>query len=179
MHFKWVNYMVFALNFNKAAVFFFLKPLWRKEIAYLQWRYLIKINKIFQVQSYIMCQDLHSFVYISIKHIMPNTGIHILQLTYGTLQQSPTSLFSVLNIGCNIGQTQNYTLLILCVCISQYTLLRFIHTSKRKQKQEELSPAFSVKLFYFSLITTSIRIEYYHIFSEKFAYNCVTALISS
>lgn len=36
MHFKWVNYMVFALNFNKAVFFFFLKPQWRKEIAYLQ-----------------------------------------------------------------------------------------------------------------------------------------------
>lgn len=29
MHFKWVNYMVFALNFNK-AVFFFLKATMEK-----------------------------------------------------------------------------------------------------------------------------------------------------
>ena len=36
MHFKWVNYIVFALNFNKAIEFSFLKPLQRKEIAYLQ-----------------------------------------------------------------------------------------------------------------------------------------------
>ena len=53
------------------------------------------------------------------------------------------------------------------------------HTLKRKQKQEELYPDSSVRLFYFSLVTTSIRIEYCHVFSEKFAYDCVTALNSS
>lgn len=60
-----------------------------------------------------------------------------------------------------------------------FGFLFFIHISKRKQKQGEFSAGFSVKLFYLSLTSTSIRIKYYHVFSENFAYNCITVLISS
>lgn len=54
------------------------------------------------------------------------------------------------------------------------------HTLKKKQKAGRTISWFpSVRLFYFSFVTTSIRIEYCHVFSEKFAYDCVTALNSS
>lgn len=60
-----------------------------------------------------------------------------------------------------------------------WPFLLFIHPPKRNKKQEELTPGFSIKFVCFSFITTSFRIEYYHVFSEIFPSNCITAFILS
>lgn len=64
--------------------------------------------------------------------------------------------------------------------IGSLILFAFHPYLKRKQKQEELSPAFAVKFSTcFLLLPSSGLNMIMFFFSEKCAHNCVTALISS